>query len=134
MLSAATPTASANLPAAAGSAALGVLGGPVGVGLAVGLPVATTLISGILNLLSGSAANKKALKQQEEQNRISNEQLALNKRQQEFTESEANLNRQESAEQRGYGRIQNSYQRGAELWAQSMNAQQASVAPLIRRV
>lgn len=123
--------------AAAGMAALTPWIAPVAIG--------TTLISGILNLMATQDANEKAAAENavERQDKLAAQRASdvrldkatkLAERSQKFSEKEATLNRAERTDQTGYNRMQTAYQRGADLWSQSMNAQQAKVAPLIRRV
>lgn len=63
---------------------------------------------------------------------MAKETLALNKQQQAWAETEAEKNRREALEQKGYGRMQSAYQRGADLLTQQMNMDAAKAAPLIR--
>lgn len=100
----------------------------------------TSLISGILNYYATKDVNKKNREifdiqrsdqlESEKYNRgIAREQLTMNKRQQAFNENEAKLNRAENLEQKGYGRLMNAYQRGANILTQQMNFNQMAAAP-----
>lgn len=104
------------------------------------VPAVATIIAGILNnhatgetneqnleiYREESAYNRAAAKRAE---RLAAKNLALNARAQAFSEAEAGRNRGERAEERGYSRILGSYQRGADLLAQSLNLSQAKAAP-----
>lgn len=105
-----------------------------------GVKVGTSLIAGILNYWAQEEANYlnaennrqerlDNLAAQRSAERLANRNLALNTRQQAFTEAEAGRNRGERAEERGYGRMMSSYQRGADLLTQNMNLLQAKAAP-----
>lgn len=61
--------------------------------------------------------------------KLAKQQLALNQRGQDFNENEAILNREENTEQKGYARLQNAYQRGADLMTKQMNMNQIAGAP-----
>ncbi len=105
-----------------------------------GLPVAGSLIAGIFNYYATKSTNKQNLQLYKEnradtlaQNKITNKQnaaqLALATRAQLFGEQQATQARADALENQGYGRMQDSFQRGAELYAQSMNLSQAKAAP-----
>lgn len=116
-------------------------------GLAAGalaVSAGTSLISGILNYMSVEKTNKQnygiykeqrsdTLAAQKAAETAAAKSFALQKKSELFSENQANLNRTENTEQKGYARLQSAYQRGADLWSQSMAAQQTAVAPLIRR-
>jgi len=105
-----------------------------------GIAAGGSFIAGILNYYSQKDTNKQNLQlyreqqaidkaAQKEQLKMAKANLALNTRAQAFSEAEAGLNRTEATEQKGYGRMMGAYQRGADLFAQSMNLLQAKAAP-----
>jgi hypothetical protein len=98
-----------------------------------GLSTGSSLIAGILNYYANERANKQNLGIYKEQRKdsLAAQKLAQKnfERQQGFSESESQLNRQEGLEQKGYSRLQQSYQRGAELLTRQMNMNQISAAP-----
>jgi len=112
-------------------------------GLATTAVVGGSLISGIFQYYATKETNRlnrelfdisrgDQLAARRFDEKMAKESLALNKRQQTWAESEANKNRTEATEQKGYGRMQAAYQRGADLLTQQMNMNQAKAAPLIR--
>jgi hypothetical protein len=112
-------------------------------GLATGLIAGSSLISGIFQYYATKETNKlnrqlfdiqrgDQLAARRFDEKMAKESLALNKRQQAWAESEAEKNRREALEQKGYGRMQLAYQRGADLLTQQMNMNAAKAAPLIR--
>lgn len=105
-----------------------------------GMQSGSSLIAGIFNYYATKDTNKKnreifdinrkdTLAAQKSAEKLAKANLALNTRQQAFNESEAAANRQEATEQKGYGRMMTSYQRGADLLTQNMNLLQAKAAP-----
>jgi hypothetical protein len=99
-----------------------------------------TVGGGIMQNKSAEKANKEnlalahltrgdTLAAQKSNMKLAKEQLALSKRGQEFNEQEAVLNREENTEQKGYSRLQNSYQRAADLMTKQINMNQIAGAP-----
>jgi hypothetical protein len=100
----------------------------------------SSFIAGIFNYFANERTNKQnrelfdinrkdTLAVQRSSEKIAKANLALNTRQQNFNESEAEKNRKEATEQKGYGRIQNAYQRGADIFSQQMQLNQIKAAP-----
>lgn len=105
-----------------------------------GIAAGGSFIAGILNYFSQKDTNKQNYQIYQEQRadekatqkaneKLAKANLALNTRAQAFSEAEAAKNRTEATEQKGYGRLQNAYQRGADLFTQSMNLLQTKAAP-----
>lgn len=117
-----------------------------GVGTIIGAGVGGVfdLLSGILDIYATKDVNKQNLRiyEQERKDKLAAQKtsemlakrtLALNERAQIEAEKEAAKNREERSEERGYGRMMSSYERGAALLSQGMGLLQAKTSPLIGR-
>jgi hypothetical protein len=99
-----------------------------------------SLVAGIFNYFATKETNrqnrelfdinrKDSLAAQKSSEKLAKANLALNTRQQTFSESEAVANRAEATEQKGYGRIQSAYQRGADIFSKQLQLNQIKAAP-----
>lgn len=105
-----------------------------------GIQGGSSFLAGIFNYFANERTNKQnrelfninredTLAAQRSSEKQAKAVLALNTRQQAFSEAEAGKNRAEATEQKGYGRIQNAYQRGADIFSQQMQLNQIKAAP-----